>query len=177
VEVALYQRWATVKGLRMLLADFGKRGRRGSGVLAAVLDGRALGDARAESLWEPVVARVCKEFGVDGVLYQHEVIVAGEKKRIDFGIPDAMVGVEMVGLEAHASRAALDNDLARQNLLQGTGGWLILGYTSTHLRRPAQVAREIIRVAAQRREFFAAFSVGTTENAAENERGPTQTAA
>jgi hypothetical protein len=159
VEVALYKRYATVKGLRLMLDEFARPGRRGCGVLRHVLDDRALGDARPESRWEPVVARVVKAFGVEGVVYQHEVLLAGQKKRIDFGIPEALVGVEMVGLEAHASRAALDNDLARQNLLQGTGGWLILGYTSTHLRRPAQVAREIIRVATERRDFLRSLQI------------------
>ncbi|MEO7429188.1 MAG: DUF559 domain-containing protein, partial [Acidimicrobiales bacterium] len=66
-----------------------------------------------------------------------------------FLVTRAMAVVEVDGLDAHASREALDRDLARQNLLV-RHGYLVLRYTTTHLRHPAKVAAEIVKVCAAR---------------------------
>jgi very-short-patch-repair endonuclease len=60
-----------------------------------------------------------------------------------------MTVIEIDGLDAHRTRAALDHDLARQNLLV-RHGYLVLRYTTTNLRRPAAVASEITAVCRRR---------------------------
>jgi very-short-patch-repair endonuclease len=143
VERALVARLVTVKGLRLILAELGGRGRSGTGALRWHLDRRALGDRRPESVIEPLMARLLyDDLGIGPVEYQPTLLIEGRRVRPDFLVPQAMVVVEVDGLDAHGSRAALDTDLDRQNLLV-CHGYLVLRYTVTHLRRPARVALEI----------------------------------
>lgn len=154
VEQALIDRLVSVASLRVILEDLGGRGRRGAGPLRRYLDQRALGDTRAESQLEPLMARLCRDHGVGPVLFQAPIVLEGHKYRPDFQIPAALVIIEVDGLDAHASREAFDDDLTRQNRFI-RHGWLVLRYTRTHLRRPAVVAREIIDVARRRRTELA----------------------
>lgn len=150
VERALVARLVTVKGLRVILADLGGRGRTGTAALRRHLDQRALGDRRPESMIEPLLARLLySDLGVGPVEYQPTLVLDGTTLRPDFLVTRAMAVVEIDGLEAHGSRDALDRDLARQNLLV-RHGYLVLRYTTTHLRRPAKVAAEVVSVCRQR---------------------------
>jgi very-short-patch-repair endonuclease len=149
VELALVRRLATVTGLRAMVEAVGGRGRRGVGVLRAVLDERALGDVRAESMLEPLMARLLRSHGVGPVLFQPEIVLEGRLLRPDFSVPRALLVVEIDGLSAHGSREALDHDLERQNLFM-RHGYVVLRYTATHLRRPARVAAEILATARSR---------------------------
>jgi very-short-patch-repair endonuclease len=150
VELALTNRLVTVKGLRVILADLGGRGRAGTAALRGHLDRRALGDRSPESVIEPLMARLLySDLGIGPVEYQQTLTLDGEDVRPDFLVSLAMTAVEVDGLDAHASRTALDQDLRRQNLLV-RHGYLVLRYTTTHLRRPAQVANEIVAVCRRR---------------------------
>lgn len=150
VERALTNRLVSVKGLRVILADLGGRGRHGTGALRGYLDQRALGDLRPESVIEPLMARLLyADLGIRPIEYQPTLVLDGTKVRPDFLVTRAMAVVEIDGLDAHASREALDRDLARQNLLV-RHGYLVLRYTTTHLRRPARVAAEIVAVCRER---------------------------
>jgi very-short-patch-repair endonuclease len=150
VERALVSRLVTVKGLRVVLAELGGRGRSGTGALRTYLDRRALGDRRPESMIEPLMARLLyRDLGVGPIEYQRTIVLDGTSVRPDFVLPKAMVAVEVDGLDAHGSRGAIDRDLERQNLLI-RGGYLVLRYTITHLRRPAKVTAEIRSVCAAR---------------------------
>ena len=150
VELALTERLVTVKGLRVVLADLGGRGRAGTGALRRHLDRRALGDKRPESVIEPLLARLAYEMpSLAPVEYQPTFVLDGVTVRPDFRVPRALTVIEVDGLDAHASREALDRDLARQNLLV-RHGYLVLRYTTTHLRRPARVAAEILEVCTRR---------------------------
>ncbi len=153
VEGALVDQLVSVAGLRAILAELSRPGRRGSGRLRRHLDARALGDVRPESRLEPLMARLCRDHGVGPVRYQSPVVLDGTTYRPDFQIPEALLAVEVDGLAAHRSRDAFDRDLTRQNAFIRSG-WLVLRYTSTHLRRPARVAAEIIDVARRRRTEF-----------------------
>lgn len=155
VERALTSRLVTVKGLRVVLAELGGPGRTGTGALRSYLDRRALGDRRPESMIEPLMARLLyADLGIGPVEYQRQLTLDGQEVRPDFLVSRAMAAVEVDGLDAHASREALDRDLQRQNLLV-RHGYLVLRYTTTHLRRPAQVAKEIVVVCRQRIEELA----------------------
>jgi very-short-patch-repair endonuclease len=144
VERALESRLVSVRGLRVILAELGGRGRAGTGPLRGYLDRRALGDRRPESMIEPLMARLLyADLGIGPIEYQATLVLEGQQVRPDFLASRAMAVVEVDGLDAHGSRAALDHDLQRQNLLV-RHGYLVLRYTTTHLRRPATVAKEII---------------------------------
>lgn len=150
VELALERRLVTVKGLRVILAELGRRGRSGTGALRSHLDRRALGDRRPESMIEPLMARLLyADLGIGPIEYQPTLVLEGRELRPDFLVARAKAVVEVDGLDAHCSREALDRDLTRQNLLVRCG-YLVLRYTITHLRRPAQVASEIVAVCQQR---------------------------
>lgn len=150
VERALESRLVSVKGLRIILADLGGRGRTGTAALRTYLDRRALGDRRPESMIEPLMARLLfSDLGVGPIEYQKTLVLDGEEVRPDFLASSAMTAVEVDGLDAHASRGALDHDLHRQNLLI-RHGYLVLRYTTTHLRKPASVAKEIVTVCRKR---------------------------
>ncbi len=150
VERALMSRLVTVKGLRVILAELGGRGRTGTAALRHHLDQRALGDRRPESMIEPLMARLLyADLGIGPIEYQPTLVLDRVELRPDFLVTRAMAAVEVDGLDAHGSRESLDRDLARQNLLV-RHGYLVLRYTTTHLRRPALVAREIVATCRQR---------------------------
>ncbi len=150
VERALVSRLVTVKGLRVILAELGGRGRTGTAALRNHLDQRALGDRRPESMIEPLMARLLyADLGIGPIEYQPTLVLDRLELRPDFLVTRAMAVVEVDGLDAHGSRAALDRDLARQNLLV-RHGYLVLRYTTTHLRQPAKVAAEIVATCRQR---------------------------
>lgn len=150
IERALVARLVSVKGLRVILAELGGRGRTGTAALRNHLDQRALGDRRPESMIEPLMARLLyTDLGIGPIEYQRTLVLDGARLRPDFLVTRAMAVVEIDGLDAHASREALDRDLARQNLLV-RHGYLVLRYTTTHLRRPAKVTAEIVAVCRQR---------------------------
>ena len=153
VEEAFIRRLVSVAGLRNILDECGRRGRKGAGKLRDYLDARALGDERAESHLEPVMARLMRDHGVGPVLFQSTVVLDGKTYRPDFQIPGVRLAVEVDGLDAHRGRAAFDNDITRQNAFT-RHGWQVLRYSSTHLRKPACVAREIINVANDRRQLL-----------------------
>jgi very-short-patch-repair endonuclease len=150
VERALTARLVTVRGLRTILADLGGRGRSGTGALRSHLDQRALGDVRAESVIEPLMARLLfDDLGIGPIEYQPTLLLDGTVVRPDFLVTLARVVIEVDGLDAHGGRRALDHDLERQNLVV-RHGYLVLRYTTTHLRQPARVAREIRAVCLDR---------------------------
>ncbi len=150
VERALVARLVTVKALRVILAELGGRGRTGTAALRDHLDRRALGDRRPESMIEPLLARLLyADLGIGPIEYQPTLVLAGSKVRPDFLVTRAMAAIEIDGLDAHATRAALDQDLTRQNLLV-RHGFLVLRYTTTHLGRPARVVEEIVMTCRQR---------------------------
>jgi len=152
IELALTKKLVTVKGLRVILGDLGGRGRTGTAALRGHLDRRALGDRSPESMIEPLMARLLyADLGIGPVEYQKTLTLDGQDVRPDFLVEIAKTAVEVDGLDAHASRDALDQDLARQNLLV-RHGYLVLRYTTTHLRRPSRVATEIVAVCRQRIE-------------------------
>jgi very-short-patch-repair endonuclease len=150
VELALMRRLVTVKGLRVILAELGGKGRSGTAALRGHLDQRALGDRRPESMIEPLTARLLYgDLGIGPIEYQRTLVLDGVSVRPDFLVSRALAAVEIDGLDAHCSREALDRDLERQNLFI-RHGYLVLRYTTTHLRHPAKVVNEVVAVCRER---------------------------
>ncbi len=153
-EVAVTRGLASVVAQRAMLSDVGRRGRRGCGVLRAVLDQRALKMVRSASVLESFFARLVQEFGAEQLEYQVEVLVDGRRRLLDFAVKDALLGVEIDGDEFHGTLSARIADRRRTNEL-ATVGYQILRYGSDELRRtPRRVLGEIADVAKQRRALL-----------------------
>lgn len=144
LERALVTRLVSVAGVERARAALARPGRSGSGVLAKVLDARALGAAPPDSVLEARMATLLQTRGLPVPAFQHEVRHAGRLvARVDFAYPRLLVALEVDGLSAHASAAALQRDLTRQNELVALG-WTVLRFTwHDVVRRPAAVASAI----------------------------------
>jgi hypothetical protein len=104
-----------------------KRGRRGCGVLRAVLDVRDSEDL-LESELEVIFRRLCREHVLPQPVAQHAVTVAGRPRRIDFAFVQERIAIEVDGFAFHSSRDAFVDDRRRQNALE-LDGWLVLRFT------------------------------------------------
>lgn len=150
LERALVGRLVSVAAVERARAAHARPGRSGSGVLRRILDARALGDRPAESVLEARMAALLVRHGLPSVAFQHEVRAGGRfVARVDFAYPAQRVAIEVDGLSAHASAAALQHDLTRQNLLVSLG-WTALRFTWPDvIRRPVSVASTIRDVLAR----------------------------
>jgi very-short-patch-repair endonuclease len=149
IERGLYLDRFNVDGLRRLVDDLSRPGRRGLGVLRRALQRRALGDVKSYSPLESTFAAIAATTGVR-VEYQYGVELDGQRYVLDFAVPAVKVGVEVDGLETRATRESLDHCDERQNRLV-LDGWHLLRYTSTHVRqRPAGIRRELTRLVESR---------------------------
>lgn len=89
----------TVAGARAFRERLGGRGRRGAGVQGEVLDRRALGGQRADSMLEPVMAELCRSRGIPEPDFQVWVLVAAKWRRMDFVYMAEMLDIELDGYE------------------------------------------------------------------------------
>ncbi|HET7488631.1 MAG TPA: DUF559 domain-containing protein [Acidimicrobiales bacterium] len=147
LERALEARLLTVAGVEQALEEVAGPGRSGAGVLRGVLDRRALGADRPDSLLEPRMARLMRVHRLPPAAFQHEVREAGRfVARVDFAYPDRRLALEVDGHAAHASPQAFQHDLERQNALVALG-WTVLRFTwADVVRRPDRVAAQVRRV-------------------------------
>ena len=134
----------TVTGVESALDDVARKGRSGAGVLRQVLDERALGTARPDSLLESRMARLLRAHGLPPAVFQFEVHRNGRfVARLDFAYPAIRLAIEVDAFDSHSSPRALQHDLRRQNALVALG-WTVLRFTwADVVRRPERVAAEI----------------------------------
>jgi very-short-patch-repair endonuclease len=96
------------------------RSRPGSGTLRSVLalrkPGRPIGSDP-----ETILFRILRDCGLPLPEPQLPVATRRGKKYIDFAYPDAMLAIEVDGLEEHGTRAAFETDRARQNEIELLG--------------------------------------------------------
>ena len=147
LDQTLSRRLVTVVGLRRQLDALARKGRRGAGVLRALLDERADSSFGTESVLEALMRRLCRDHGLPVPVSQFEVRCGRRLLgRVDFAFPDDRLAIEVDGYEHHASIEAFQHDRARQNDLVG-GGWTVLRFTWDDVtRRPERVAAAILRV-------------------------------
>lgn len=147
LDRALALRLVTVTGVETAIASVAGRGRSGVGVARGILDERALGRDRPDSLLEPRMARLLRAHGLPPAAFQHELRRAGRfVARVDFAYPGRRIAIEVDGFDKHGTPRALQADLARQNALVAMG-WTVLRFTwADVVRRPAAVADSIRRV-------------------------------
>jgi len=159
-ELATTADAAVLKGLTTwpavyaMLNEVARRGRRGVGKLRTVLEDRPFGGRAIESVLEPVMGRIIRDYGIHGVIYQYEVLANDRMYRVDFGVPHVKLGIEVDGIEWHGTRDAAMHDRTRRRDLRSVG-WDLIEYTATEMRRrPGGVASEIIRRIKDREPFF-----------------------
>ncbi len=148
VEQAVIAGKSSIERLYRLADEHGKQGRTGISALRSSLDEWLLGDVRPGSALEVMFARLVDRAGLPMPEFQFQVrdgtqVVA----RVDACWPAQRLIAEVDGLHAHATAAALDNDLARQNRLIALG-YIPLRFTWRHIVREPDV------VAAQLAGFF-----------------------
>lgn len=146
VERALLNKVLSHLAIERALDEVARRGRAGAGVLRRVMDNRALGKERPESLLEVRFARLLRERGVPAAVYQHRVRIPGRRHqvRVDFAYPEVMLAIEVDGFRYHSTPEQIAADEARQAALEALG-WKVIRFTWTQIvRRPAWVARQIL---------------------------------
>ena len=122
----------------------GKQGRNGCGVLHRVLESLPPGSETLESGLEVALARIVDTARLPSPVYQHPVVVGGDRYRLDAAYPRLRLFIEVDGVATHSSPAQIAADGGRQNRLV-TAGWRPLRFVWSDLRdRPAMVA-DVIR--------------------------------
>jgi len=133
----------TVRAVQTTLGRLGGRGRRGAGVLRKVLELRGLGVLTHEGALEPILADLCELYDLPRPEYQWPLVLAGQRRRIDFAYPEHKVAIEVDGYESHSRYDVFEDDRARANELV-LQGWVVLRFTRRQLlHRPGWVAATI----------------------------------
>jgi very-short-patch-repair endonuclease len=141
LDRGLVARRFSVAAVEWLLHDVARSGRRGCGVLRAVLDDRALGTAPPDGLLEPRMARLLRSYGLPPAVFHHPVPEAHAE--LDFAYVDQRLAIEVDGYEVHGTRRAMDDDHERHNRLVAAG-WTVLRFTWHQVvKRPEKVASTV----------------------------------
>jgi very-short-patch-repair endonuclease len=127
------------------LSKVARPGRTGVRTTRAALDLVMIGDRPAESVLELRFAHGPARHGIPPFAYQHEVRIGGKRFYLDFAYPEVKLAIEVDGYDSRRSRARLDSDVIRQNLLV-LNGWTVLRFTWTQVKNdPAGVAAAILQ--------------------------------
>ena len=119
-----------------------KHGRRGSGVLASVLDVHRPGSTRTRSHLEELFIALCDRHN----LPRPEVNVYVEGYECDFVWPEHRLIVETDGAAAHGAARAMRRDPIRDAELM-IAGWRVWRVTYERLlREPDAVAEQLVRL-------------------------------
>jgi very-short-patch-repair endonuclease len=141
MERGLVRRLFTVSALEWVLTDLAKPGRRGCGGLRRVLDDRALGAARPDSVLEARMARLLRSHRLPAAVFHHPVPEA--RAELDFAYPELHLAIEVDGFEVHGTAPAMSTDHDRHNRLVAAG-WSVLRFTWYQVvRQPSSVARRL----------------------------------
>lgn len=133
---------AAIESMRQELA---RRGRAGVGLLAAVLEDRALGDAVSDSKLESRMAGLLRKAGLPPAVFHYVVTTPGGMflAEVDFAYPAVRLAIEVDGFKAHGTPRAMAKDFVRQNGLV-PHGWHVLRFTWRQVTlQPDMVARAI----------------------------------
>jgi len=126
------------------LLGLGRRGRKGAGVLARLLDERLGGAAPPESRFERRLERMLLAAGLPAPTRQHEVYDdEGFIGRLDLAYPRARFAIEADSYRWHAGHEPWRRDLRRRTRL-AAAGWRVAHCTWRELvHEPANVARRV----------------------------------
>lgn len=129
LDDALRRRLISLRQLRIRLEHLGGKGRRGAGVVRALLEERDPRKAPAESVLEARLIRVLRRAHLPEPSRQFEVREKGKLlARVDLAYPDLHLAIEADGYRYHSGRAAWQRDLERRNRLTSRG-WRVIHVT------------------------------------------------
>ncbi len=133
---AVIRRLVQPEDLLCVLERVGRRGRRGTAALRAVVEEASL-DARLESRLEQELFELVLRCSVPAPVPQYELrCVDGRRVRLDLAWPDAGVAVEADGRRWHATTADFERDRARGNSITASGWSLYrFGWADVRERR------------------------------------------
>jgi hypothetical protein len=119
-----------------------RRGRRGFGLLTAVLAEHEAGSTWTRSVLEERMLALCRRGGVPPPVVNGEV----EGFEVDFHWPGQRLAVETDGWSAHRSRGAFERDRLKDAQLV-EAGWRVVRITRARLaREPRAVATQLARL-------------------------------
>lgn len=145
---AIIRRLTTEGALAAVLERVGRRGRRGTASLRAVVR-HAIPDARLATMLEHKLHELIRRAGFPPAELQHELVCNdGRRVFLDAAWPDRRLAIEGDGHRWHGTSKQLRNDLARSRSIQASGwshyryGWTDVtdggGVTFTELCRLAR---------------------------------------
>lgn len=129
LDAALQDGLTSLPYLRWRLSKLRGRGRRGAGVIAAILEARSDGPV-PESKYERLFIRILEESSLPLPELQYEIkrnnrLIA----RVDAAWPDRLIVVEVDGHQWHSTRSQRAHDAARENAIK-LAGWQVLRFTT-----------------------------------------------
>jgi predicted transcriptional regulator of viral defense system len=143
LERALLARVTTVDRLLRRFFQLAAKGRPGIAAMRSLLVDRDPTLAAAESDLETLLFKILRDGGLPAPARQFEIVVAGQRFRLDAAYPELMIFMEGDGFGVHSRRGAFERDRSRQNLLV-VAGWLPLLFTWRRLcRAPVGVVDEV----------------------------------
>jgi len=92
----------TIAGVRQTLDGLGRRGRSGAGILHEVLADRLEDERFGRSRLEALLRKLCQRAGLPPMQSQYPVVVGGQRRRIDFALPQGRIAIEVDGYEFHS---------------------------------------------------------------------------
>jgi hypothetical protein len=143
VHHACVVKLVTERELLAVLDRVGKRGRRGTAALRAILR-EALPDERIASMLEHDLLALIRTVGAPEPVLQHQLVCAdGRVVVLDFAWPALRFAIEADGHRWHATPKKLEADNARRRSIRATG-WTLdaYGFDDVH-RRSVAVMEEI----------------------------------
>ncbi len=138
------RRLVSATAVRATLDALSARGRSGCGTLREVLDGRTgaeltIGRTRLESRLD----ELCRKAGIDGLTFQHPVVIGGRRRRIDFALVELRIAIEVDGYESHSRFDVFQDDRVRANELH-LAGWTVLRFTWHQVTQRPDYVRRIL---------------------------------
>jgi AbiEi antitoxin C-terminal domain/Protein of unknown function (DUF559) len=119
-----------------------RRGRRGCGLLRAVLAGHVAGTTWTRSELEERMLALCRRAGLPPPVVNGEV----ERCEVDFHWPGRRLVVETDGWSAHRGRGAFERDRLKDAQLV-EAGWRVVRVTRARLaREPREVGAQLARL-------------------------------
>ncbi len=151
IDDALAKGLINYDGMLHILAEVGKRGRRGVGPARASLAERSDGP---ESVLEAEFERLIRRSDLPIPKFQFEIRSENGRfvARVDAAYEDERIIIELDGASTRTGRDALDYDTARQNDIIVECGWMVLRFTWAQVvGRPEYVINTIAKTLERRR--------------------------
>lgn len=142
-ERALHARLTTFDRVLRRFFELARSGRPGISALRSLLVDRDPTLAPAESDLETLLFKILREAGLPAPTRQFEVVIDGQRFRLDAAYPELMIFMEGDGFGVHSPLGPFERDRKRQNQLVGVG-WRPLRFTWRRLCRfPEGVVDEV----------------------------------